>query len=349
MDMVGGGIVYMAEDLKIGRIVAIKQFFKEMGSSAAFRDEFMREARLAGMLGHPNIVSIYNVEGSSDSEFCIIMEYLGGGNLQNLLDNTGRLDTCQALMILAGVLSGLDAAHHMTIIHSDIKPSNILFAVGGFPKINDFGMARSYSKVVEKSLMEESGGAARGGGTPLYMSPEQASGADYDCRSDIYSAGAVLYKMLSGEELFQFSIDTERLKRNTVKALVCSAKPKPLASFRGDVPDFIERIMLKMLAKDPEARYQNSRDALKETLKAIVKLKDLCPSAAEMLFETPCRISTSPAAILEDIVSLLLVDGSISAPERVELSKRAERLGIGSSMLSGIENGVRTKLGLDSR
>ncbi len=338
----GFGVVYLADDIKIGRLVAIKQLFQNWAENPEFGKRLMQEARIAGKLGHLNIVSIFNVEEEAGSYFCIIMEYLGGGSLDDLLKKEGSLAPCQALEILAGVLSGLDAAHHLMIVHSDIKPSNILFGVGGIPKIADFGMSKCSPGSLELSDSSEFSGLDTSiGGTPQYMSPEQAALADYDCRSDLYSAGVVLYRMLAGEDLIPADADF-----SDVKSQVCSATPKPLSSFRDDIPDFVEKLMLLLLAKDPVDRPQNANDALRETLKAIARLKDLTPSSAEMLFKPPCQITTSPAAILEDIISLLLVDGAISAPERVELDRRAEKLGFGEAQLHAIETRVRIEKGL---
>ena len=236
---------------------------------------------------------------------------------------------------------GLTPAHQINIVHSDIKPSNILFAVGGNPKIADFGMARSFSKFNDAQFPI---GGTDGDvcGTPPYMSPEQASSLSYDCRSDIYSAGAVLYKMLSGEELFSYYKTIPDL--STLASLVNSATPEPLSRFRDDVPRFVEKLMLKMLEKNPDKRPQDAREALKETLNTIAKFKDLCPASAEFWFKPPYVMS--PEALFGDIISLLLVDGRITDTERVELAARAEKLGVGAGQARAIERRVRIERGL---
>lgn len=340
----GFGIVYLAEDVRIGRLVAVKQLFDRWAGSEDFRTQFLQEARIAGRLGHPNIVSIYNLEGEGEGGgLCIIMEYLGGGSLEDLLRKEGMLDVCLSLKVMAGVLSGLDAAHHEMIVHSDIKPPNILFGVGGIPKVADFGTARSSS--VARLLGRDGlvGINSSIAGTPQYMSPEQSSGCDYDCRADVYSAGAVLYRMLSGEELFR--MEGEARDADSLRQSVMGARPRPMAEFRKDVPDFVEALLLRMLSKEPSGR-PRAQEALREIFHAVARLRDLCPKADGLMFEPSCQIVNSPAAILEDIISLLLVDGVISPSERVELAKRAERLGLSESQARSIERRLRMERGL---
>lgn len=331
------GEVFMAEDMLIGRIVAIKELLKDFITDPRMRELFMQEARIAGRLGHLNIVSVLNVEKYDNIPY-IIMEYLGGGNLDQLLNKEEKpFDICHALDIMSGILSGLDAAHNMLIVHSDIKPSNIIFGVGGYPKLADFGI----SKISSKAMKELNSGVKESFsstvcGTPAYMSPEQSGGQDYDCRSDIYSAGAVLYKMLSGKLLFETEPD-----RSNLEDLVSNARPMPLSTFRKDVPGYVEDLMLNMLEPNPNKRCQSSHTALTDTLNARGKIRNNDKYCGDFLFNPACHIVTSPTAILTDIISLLLVDGEITTAERIELARRAQRLGIGESMMRSIEIRIR--------
>lgn len=332
------GEVFMAEDRLIGRIVAIKELLKDYVTDLQMRAKFKDEAHIAGCLGHPNIVTVLNVEEEHNKPF-IIMEYLGGGNLDHLLNREQKpFNVCQALDIMTSVLSGLDAAHNMLIVHSDIKPTNIIFGAGGIPKITDFGISRISSKARRFMGQGKDGNRDSICGTPAYMSPEQAGGLDYDCRSDIYSAGVVMYRMLSGKLLFD---EEPKEDGSDLEGVVCGASPLPLSTFRNDVPEYVEELMRTMLEKSPNKRFQSSHIALMEILKARSKLRDLDKEYGDFLFNPTCPIVTSPTAILADIINLLLVDGEITSAERVELSRRAEKLGIGETLMRSIEIRIR--------
>ncbi len=329
------GIVYLAEDLKIGRLVAIKQLFPRNADDSTIQQRFLLEAKIAGQLEHPNIIIVYNIEGDEQST-AIIMEYLGGGNLEDLLKKENTLNPKIAINIMLGILNGLSAAHHIMVVHRDIKPQNIIFAIGAAPKITDFGVAHLPPSAggVEELFEEERGSII---GTPLYMSPEQVLMKDVDSRTDLYSAGVILYRMLSGHTLFPYKKNAEM---EEVRDLILHTKPESIRKFRKDVPKEIDDVLFRMLDKKPENRYPNASEVARDLIKVSAKLKSKTPDGkvpAPMIGE----LLYSPASILEDIISLLLVDGVITPPERTELEKRTEKLGLSEIQSRAIEEKIR--------
>ncbi|MBS1723328.1 MAG: serine/threonine protein kinase [Armatimonadetes bacterium] len=191
-------IVYEAYDPVMNRRVAVKELAMPGGASGQQREErvkrFLREARAAGSLVHPNIVTIYEV-GEDDGRRYIAMEYLDGQNLRNLLDTKGFIEPARAVEIAIEVLKGLEFAHSKGVIHRDIKPDNIQLLENGEVKITDFGIARL---TFEPNLTMD----GQVFGTPSYMSPEQINGREIDARSDLFSVGVILYEMVAGQKPF---------------------------------------------------------------------------------------------------------------------------------------------------
>ena len=201
------GTVYLAQDTLLDRPVAIKELMAAAQADRAAFQRFLQEARAAGSLNHPNIVTIYALK-PADATVYLVMEYLPGGSLRGLLSQRGRLSVDDAARIAADVCDGLAAAHAKGIVHRDIKPENILLTADGRAKVGDFGIAH---------VPRTDGGAYVGGltqtgfqpGTLIYMSPEQIRGEAVDGRSDVYQVGALLYEMLAGRHY----IDMEALTR----------------------------------------------------------------------------------------------------------------------------------------
>ncbi|MFA6922228.1 MAG: serine/threonine-protein kinase, partial [Gallionella sp.] len=242
------GVVYKAKDPLIDRIVAIKTI--NLGLAQEEKEEyegrFYQEAKAAGRLNHPNIVTIYDVGKSGDIAY-IAMEFLQGCELRDLLREKGRLKVDQVLDIVAQVAQGLAYAHEYEIVHRDIKPSNIMVIRDGHVKITDFGIARMASSAVRTQT-----GMVLG--SPKYMSPEQVLGKVIDQRSDIFSLGVMLYEMLTGEA--PFSGDNV----NSIMFQTLNFVPLPPSTKNADVPDMLNFIVAKALAKDRDDRYQNAQD-----------------------------------------------------------------------------------------
>lgn len=332
------GIVYLAEDRRIGRMVAIKQLFKSYVKDPEIHERFMQEARIGAQLDHPNIINVFALEEDKKSS-CIIMEYLGGGSLEAYMEKNNILEPEIALNIFRGIIKGLNAAHQVKAIHRDIKPPNILFDHLGEPKISDFGIA--YLPVdaggAPKIQSEKSSPII---GTPRYMSPEQISRITLDGRTDLYSAGAVLYEMLTGNKIFDIH---EGMTFTDICDIILYKNPeKPEI----DIPEPILKIMNKLLEKNVEDRYQTAKDVLADIEKTTSISSSLSLTGDMPRIGSSGPLLSSPMAIFEDVLRLLLVDGILAPSERLELNRRAERLGISDAQSRMLEEEVRLALSL---
>ena len=242
------GVVYKARDPLIDRVVAIKTI--NLGLAMDEKDEyegrFYQEAKAAGRLNHPNIVTIYDVGKSGDVAY-IAMEFLEGRELRDVLKEGTLLPVEQVLNIVAQVALGLAYAHEHDIIHRDVKPSNIMVISDGHVKITDFGIARMASSTVRTQT-----GMVLG--SPKYMSPEQVMGKAIDQRSDIFSLGVMLYEMLTGQAPF----DGENV--NAIMYQTLNAVAPPPSTLNQSVPEMVNFIVAKALAKGVDDRYQNAKD-----------------------------------------------------------------------------------------
>jgi serine/threonine protein kinase len=246
------GVVYLAKDPSIGRLVAIKTIRassvdEDDSESREFRERFMREAQTAGILSHPNIVTIYDVGEDKDSGVSFIaMEYIEGKTIKGLLVDRSQFAPDQIADIIGQVAEALDYAHRKGIIHRDIKPANIMITTDGKVKITDFGIAK-----VASSNLTTTGQFL---GTPNYMSPEQVTGAPVDGRSDIFSLGVVLYEMLAHRKPFS----GENL--TTISYKIVHENFTPIADVSKNIPAEFDTILSKALSKDPWNRFQRGKD-----------------------------------------------------------------------------------------
>ena len=250
----GMGEVYLAEDTKLNRKVALKFLPLHLCQDADCRARFKREAQAAAKLNHPNIVTIHEVSEFNGRPF-FSMENVEGQTLRDF--GKGKEQPLSRIIELAiQVCEGLAKAHSAGIVHRDIKPSNILIDSDGRAKIVDFGLA----SVQGSERLTKTGSTL---GTVGYMSPEQARGEDADARSDLFSFGVVLYELIAGRAPFKAESDIATVK-NIVEAV-----PEPLARYKNDVPDDLQRIIDKLLAKDRRLRYQHA-DELAADLKSLI-------------------------------------------------------------------------------
>jgi len=253
----GMGVVYCAKDLRLLRSVALKVLPPQLLADPSRRERFLREARAASALNHPNIVTVYEVDTSEGVDF-IAMEYLEGKSLDQVI-GAGGLDPGRALRYARQIAEGLAAAHGRGITHRDVKPRNILVTLDDTVKILDFGLAKviapqgADSEAVTESKITGTGHVL---GTVAYMSPEQARGQKLDARSDIFSFGIVFYEMLAGQGPFRGQSAAE------VLSAILRDTPPPLRRARPDLPEGIERIVGKALEKDLDYRYQDMREVL---------------------------------------------------------------------------------------
>src|SRR2546423_7653286 len=237
--------VYLAEDQELGRSVAIKMLDERHSQDEQFVERFRREAKNAAGLSHPNIVSIYD-RGQAEGTYYIAMEYLEGRTLKELLIARGPTPLAVAIDYTRQILGALGFAHKHGIVHRDIKPHNVVVAPDGRLKVTDFGIARSGT-----SQMTETGSII---GTAQYLSPEQARGSPVDQRSDVSSVGIVLYEMLTGKVPFTGDTPLEIAMKHL------SEVPVPPSEARSDVPEDLDLVVLRALAKDPEDRYQTAEE-----------------------------------------------------------------------------------------
>ena len=331
------GIVYLAEDLTLGRLVAIKQLFSSALEDENTLERFIQEARIASKLEHPNVVCVYNIE-HQDNNVSIIMEYIGGGNVSELIEKHGRINALFAARIMIGVMSGLDAAHHMKVTHRDIKSANIMLGIGNSPKITDFGVA--HLPVDAGGMISDSDEQKLIVGTPRYIAPELILGKGVTPRCDIYSAGCVFYEMLTGRPVHNIDAKTEWTEINDEIQNTEVISP---TEYYDDIPESIIYVLDKMLMKDPVKRYQSAIEVLRDLTYACSNIKtDNLSQSTEMLF------ANSPQAIVYDTIYLMLLDNVITIDERIELNKRAERLGLAESQVREIEERVRADKGLVS-
>ena len=237
------GVVYRALDPMLHRYVALKLMSQGIAADAALRDRFMREARSAGSLQHPNIITIFDF-GEAEGHLYIAMEYVEGADLSELIERQDPLPLPGKLDILIDVLRALDYAHERRVVHRDIKPANIRVSVDGRAKLMDFGIARLESSELTKSGMLI--------GTPHYMSPEQVSGGEISGSTDVFAMGVVMYEFLTYERAFGGDSLTAVLYQ------VVSAEPPRFSDVAPTVPPQLQAIVQKAMAKDPAARYSSA-------------------------------------------------------------------------------------------
>jgi len=281
----GMGEVYLAQDLKLDRKVALKILPTEIASDPQRLRRFLQEARAAAALKHPNIAHIYEI-GETDDQHFIAMEYIEGLPLSARI-NGSPLDVSEIVQLGIQIADALDEAHTKGITHRDIKPSNIIITPRGQAKLVDFGLAK-----VRRSMEEEGSGDATTQlktaegiviGTVMYMSPEQALGQPVGHRSDIFSLGAALYEMATGRLPFVGSTTTEIIDR------IVHAQPEAASRFNYNVPTELERIIRKCLEKDKGRRYQTARELLVD----FENLKRDSAVVASSALEKPTSISDS--------------------------------------------------------
>jgi len=261
------GTVYRAFDPKINRVVALKTISvpeKEPEAQQKYRDRLVEEARAAGRLSHPGIVTVYDAaEDAATHEPYIVMEYIAGDSLAKTLSASGRLPLSDALQIAEEIAEALDYAHSQGVIHRDIKPANIIVTPEGHARLTDFGVAR-----LNQELMTPPGQVV---GSPAYMSPEQMSGGIADARSDLFSLGIVLYSMITGFRPFQGN------SAQTVCHKVINVDPVPVTSFQADLPPKLDELVSRAIAKDPKDRFQSGA----EMSRAIQAFRQAEPSTTD--------------------------------------------------------------------
>jgi len=249
----GGGMadVYLAHDAVLDRDVALKLLKARYAGDEEFVERFRREAKNAAALSHPNIVPIFDRGEDENGTYYIAMEYLPGGTLKDRMPRRGGLPVRTAAAVALQVADALSAAHERGVVHRDVKPRNVLIAASGDVKVADFGIAHA----ADATTISELGAIL---GTARYMSPEQASGRPLGPRSDLYSLGAVLYEMLTGEAPFEVGDPSE------VPAKHAEGPPRRPSELNPEVPKAMDDLVMKLLATDPQDRHASAAELIAE-------------------------------------------------------------------------------------
>lgn len=242
--------VYLARDLLLDRPVAVKVLFPDYARDTTFVERFRREAKAAANLNHPNVVAVYDW-GEQYGTYFIVMEYVEGRPLSEIIRAEGPLHPVRAAEITADVASALAFAHRNGVVHRDIKPGNILVTSSGQVKVADFGIAQAFAADATQANLTQAGAVM---GTATYFSPEQAQGKPVDPRSDLYSLGCVLYEMLITRPPFSGDSPLAIAYKHVQE------QPQPLRQVDPGVPVALEAIDLRLLAKDPAQRYPSAED-----------------------------------------------------------------------------------------
>jgi serine/threonine protein kinase/tetratricopeptide (TPR) repeat protein len=323
----GMGVVYLAEDMKLGRKVAIKVLSHEFTTNKDRLHRFEQEASAASNLNHPNILTIHEV-GIDDGRHYIATEFIDGITLRRKIA-ASKLETPEILDIAVQVASALEEAHSAGIVHRDIKPDNIMVRRNGYVKVLDFGLAK-LTETIDRSpsdgeastrvLVHTDAGVVMG--TSHYMSPEQARGKPVDARSDIWSLGVVIYEMVAGRTPFEGETSTDVIVAITQK------DPPALARFAPDVPPELDWIVMKALRKDRDERYQT----IKELITDLRRLKQ------RLDFETELERSASPVSFSRSKISDLTA--APTTPERAvpTAEKTVTHVSSAEYIVSGIKS-----------
>jgi predicted Ser/Thr protein kinase len=316
------GVVYKAQDPTIGRTVALKTLRLDVHGleTADMVRRFQNEARAAGLLNHPNIVTIYDA-GEQDGNFYIAMEFMEGTTLQEMLAEKRILTAEEAIHLSREICKGLDYAHTHGIVHRDVKPANIMITNRGAVKIMDFGIAKAGGSVTSTGTVL---------GTPNYMSPEQVKGRPLDGRSDIFSFGVILYEMLTGEKPFAGQNVT------TIIYKIVNETPIPPSELDTTIHSGLSSVITKALAKSPDERYQSGAELVRDLEN--YKLA----GTAQHTGTIPARSTTSGGYDRTAVLPMRVVAGTTvrvaaaapaKAPVPMPARVAAPRLGMRNSLL----------------
>jgi serine/threonine protein kinase/ABC-type branched-subunit amino acid transport system substrate-binding protein len=304
----GMASVYKAYEPSLDRYVAIKILPRHFAHDPTFITRFRREAKAIARLNHPNIVPVFNFGKEDDLTF-IVMRYVEGGTLKDLLGQP--MATERVIKLVIQITRALSYAHERDVVHRDVKPANVLMAEGDWPLLSDFGLARMMGSSVQIT------GTGVGVGTPTYMSPEQGQGLEVDGRSDIYSLGILLYEMLTGHVPFQADTPLAVVLKHITAPLPMPRKVNP------DIPESIERIILKATAKDPAHRFQAADEMIEALEKALAGEPVEAPLVSA---QAPASETVIPAAPPSAVTqSPTLTPSQVSAATEVLVPPKPQR------------------------
>jgi eukaryotic-like serine/threonine-protein kinase len=266
----GMAVVHVARDRELDRLVAVKLLDAAPAADEGLRQRFVREARLAASLSHPNVVAVFDT-GEEEGRPYIVMEYVEGETLADLLRRRGRLPPDEAVGLAVQACAGLEHAHEHGLVHRDVKPGNLLLlARDGTLKVADFGIARA----TESSRVTEAGTVL---GTAAYLAPEQAGGEEVSPRTDLYGLGVVLYELLTGRTPYEV--------RSLADLAVPRRPPAPVRRLEPQVPEALDEVVLRALSVDPDERPASAAELAAELRSALEP-----PTALLTREEAPTRL-----------------------------------------------------------
>jgi serine/threonine protein kinase len=306
----GMAVVYKAQDLALGRLVAVKILREPHTSDPDFLARFQQEARAAANLAHPNIVTVHDF-GRDGGRNYIVMEYIEGKDLKTLIKEGAPFKPDRALDIAIQICAGIGYAHRAGLVHCDVKPQNILVTPDGRVKVTDFGIAKAMASIQPGETTDVVWGS------PQYYSPEQAAGEAPTPASDVYSIGVVMYEMLAGRLPFVAST------QQALAMMHLREEPPRLTLFNPSLPEALERVVHKVLAKEPSARYRTA-DQLGRILISY-RERGLELTSAQPSAETPQH--GVPAAPLPPVEVVPEAPTVYRQPERVVVSEPTVRSG----------------------
>ncbi|MFN2145922.1 MAG: protein kinase domain-containing protein [Anaerolineales bacterium] len=276
----GMAMVFNGKDLMLERDVAVKVLRSRYAKDPAFRERFRQEAKAAANLSHPNIVTVYDF-GYDQSRLYIVMEYVAGKDMNTLIHERGRLDVDKGLDLAIKACKGIGYAHRAGLVHCDVKPHNLLITPQWQLKVTDFGIARALASINPDEFSDVVWGS------PQFFSPEQAAGEAPSPASDVYSLGVVMYLMFTGQLPFigKTSQELARMHRE--------ATPIPPSEINPFLPDSLEEVILKVLAKEPSARYRTA-DQLGRVLQIVQRERENGPADVRRATTSTQRRHTEP-------------------------------------------------------
>ena len=323
--------VYKAFDPSINRELVIKFLHANLCTTEEYRSRFLREAKAAGMLSHPNIVTIFDV-GEIESRPYIAMELLNGGPLDELVPKGTELPLRDVLTLGIQIANALDYAHSKGIFHRDVKPANIIrLADGKTVKLVDFGIAHV---AAGDSMDATTAGTIMG--TPHYMSPEQARGGTIDARSDLWAVGVMLYQLLTGKRPFNADSIATLLLRITQEA------PKPVGELRADIPASLRRVIARTLNKQPEKRFQSGRELADALTRVLIEIDPTRGVGKAKRRGVPLKVKLAMA--MAAVVAVTMTITSLYVTHRQYQAMLSQTIDQGASLakLIAVENAHQT-------
>jgi len=300
----GMGEVFRARDSVLGRDVAIKVLHRNLAGDPGFIDRFRREARAAALLSHPNIVGVHDWGSTTGGTYFMVMEFVRGRNVRDLLSHHGKLQPSQAADIMVQMLAALDHAHRHGIVHRDVKPENVLVTRDGTVKVADFGLARAFAE----SRISQAPGTVTG--TVQYLAPEQIQGDPADPRTDLYALGIVGYELLTGKVPFTGETSLAIAYRHLQDAV-----PAPSRG-NASVSPALDRIVLSATAKDREKRPESAAE-LRTDLEAVARSLPPAPPLSQLVRDLPAAVATA-----DDRASTVTIPRTISPLARRRRRRR---------------------------